>query len=634
MQELDHQVLAAAASSDATKKKSFTSEGRKSVKFKDSGEAERCRVTEWMIPHTANIVCAGLACVDMQLLQASGGDGGENIESFAGENTIGGGSVSMACKTLSRLCHGSPLDDDYMQVTPGVVNSIIPLCKIGTDDAGNKLLKLLEDAGSSCRNVDVSHLRKARKKDVNARTALAVLPIYKDGRRGCFFDAASNVDFTASDLVEMMEDFKEDESSIDKRGVSFGAFLFGYPHLLPKMQGEALAHILSKARLAMEDGGIIAVDLNGVPGDSDDASSSPWGSLCSVAYLQADPVLGPALSHIDILHMNEGEIGLLTGIHVDGTDSSEASDDIAISTAVSLFLKCGIAVVAVTRGKRGCYIACNNQQRFASSKMLPPSWAGCQVKVPATELPDGTEINSNGAGDAFTCGLLVAAMLRHTGLYIPLKSMVNDETIDRKEDDSSDYKNNESQSMESELNNTTATSSNSSNIDTTNTSSSSSSAANNKKITPYTLYMKEKFVALKAELKGDKKAIFMKCHDMWENETEDVKEMYERKCREEESVVANNNVNDDTSSIMDQSLQSGEDEVMNPNDNDKNDDDGIVPSIDPRLANRTMNLETAAQFACLVAARHVDTSTRDLNYLDLDSLLAQSSVSQVGLEEI
>lgn len=42
-------------------------------------------------------------------------------------------SVSMACKSLARLCHGAPLDEGYMQVTPPVVHTLIPICKIGHD---------------------------------------------------------------------------------------------------------------------------------------------------------------------------------------------------------------------------------------------------------------------------------------------------------------------------------------------------------------------------------------------------------------------------------------------------------------------------------------------------------------------
>jgi hypothetical protein len=56
-----------------------------------AGEEEKNKIVEWAIPHDARVICAGLACVDMQLNQATGGDGGEGIETFQGENSIGGG---------------------------------------------------------------------------------------------------------------------------------------------------------------------------------------------------------------------------------------------------------------------------------------------------------------------------------------------------------------------------------------------------------------------------------------------------------------------------------------------------------------------------------------------------------------
>jgi myo-inositol-1-phosphate synthase len=83
MQELEVQAMAAFEA--------------KSSKMKDSTGKKRVRIrpeektTEWAIPHDARIICAGLACVDMQLNHATGGDGGESIETFAGEKSIGGG---------------------------------------------------------------------------------------------------------------------------------------------------------------------------------------------------------------------------------------------------------------------------------------------------------------------------------------------------------------------------------------------------------------------------------------------------------------------------------------------------------------------------------------------------------------
>ena len=278
----------------------------------------------------------------------------------------------MACKTLARLCHGPPLEDDYMQVTPPVVHSVIPLCKIGNDDTGNKLLSVLENCGG-CRNVDTTYTRIAREKDPNARTALAVLPIYQDGRRGCFFDAASNSTFSARDMVAMIsslstgssgpvldmsqmtnDEIDEYRERLEVLTPDYGAFLFGYPHLLPQIQGQALAQVLLEARSIMIEGGIIALDLNGVP---EGTFQTKGGSIRSLSDLRNDPVLGMALEHVDILHLNEDELCLLSGCELSGTAEAELEDEYAIATAVNLFLKAGVGVVAVTRGSKGSFVS-------------------------------------------------------------------------------------------------------------------------------------------------------------------------------------------------------------------------------------------------------------------------------------
>jgi len=266
-------------------------------------------------------------------------------------------SVSMACKTLARLCHGAPLDDGYMEVTPPVVSSVIPLCMIGKDDTGNKLLSLLEGCGSACRNVDTRPVRNERERRSGLRTALSVLPIYGDGRRGCFFDAASNNTFSPSQILEMISEASSGP------GVN-GAMLFGYPHLLPLMQGDALALLFSEARKCLMDSGIIALDLNGVPDDSYQATP---GGLRSVSDLKSDRVIGKALPHVDILHMNDDELALLTGATL---LDREEEDQLTISKAADLFLQCGVTIVAVTRGRKGSYVACNTTERFQKSPML------------------------------------------------------------------------------------------------------------------------------------------------------------------------------------------------------------------------------------------------------------------------
>lgn len=71
MQELDTQVMTA----HQTKSGMKSSEAKKRVRIRPDEKA-----TEWAIPHNARVVCAGLACVDMQLCHATGGYGGKELK--------------------------------------------------------------------------------------------------------------------------------------------------------------------------------------------------------------------------------------------------------------------------------------------------------------------------------------------------------------------------------------------------------------------------------------------------------------------------------------------------------------------------------------------------------------------------
>jgi sugar/nucleoside kinase (ribokinase family) len=528
----------------------------------------------------------------MQLIHATGGGTGENIETFEGEKSIGGGSVSMACKALARLCHGGPLDKEtYMQVTPPVVHSIVPLCMVGMDATGDKLIALLEKCGAACRNVDTKHIKAARQRRRSARTALAVLPIYDDGRRGCFFDAASNVSFSARDMVDLISslskgslspllnrshlsdnDAENYQADLEHMAPNFGAFIFGYPHLLPNMQGTALVQIILEARSTMINGGIVALDLNGVP----DFHQNPNRELRTASDLKKDPVIGAALEHVDILHMNEDELSLLTGCVLLGTSESEEKDIYCIANAVNLFLICGVAVVIVTRGCKGSYVSCNDADRFRRSHALPASWVDRTCRVGCVELSKDAILNGNGAGDSFTAGFVVAAMLRHNG-----------ETFSSRRSN---------QCSEKEC-------------DAQVTYTINSSTSQRIKLTPYNLYMQENYVTLKNYLSDDKKAIFSKCHEMWENETEEVKLLFERKAIEENQKEAQKN-------------------LANKERNAKE-----ALSIAP-MTSRCLNLEAATQLASLIAAYHVDVSTRDRLHVDIGPLLDRATIITGSLEEV
>jgi HMG (high mobility group) box len=208
-------------------------------------------------------------------------------------------------------------------------------------------------------------------------------------------------------------------------------------------------------------------------------------------------------------------------------------------------------------------------------------------------------VNTNGAGDAYTSGLLLAAMLRHTGKifdHAPQESTAVT-TMDKKEDASS-------------------------------VTRPPRGTVGGKKMTPYTLYMRENYVTLKQQCKEDKKAIFTKCHEMWENESDEVKFMYQRMVQEEYEVVGTN-AETSTSIFSDTSLDALDSNQLSASHSGES--GGIQFKIE-HTANASLNLESAVQFAGLVAAYHVDPDTRDLDHIDLGELLRNSIMSLSPVE--
>ncbi len=224
------------------------------------------------------------------------------------------------------------------------------------------------------------------------------------------------------------------------------------------------------------------------------------------------------------------------------------------------------------------------------------------------ELPPNTLINSNGAGDAFLSGLLVATLLRHTGMTVPAKPS---------SDASASHERVEPQP----------------------TVKRTTSPPKKKKTTPYALYMRENYVSLKKQCNDDKKAIFSKCHEMWENESDDVKALYERRANDEGEEDVENEMSlrvMDAIETLDSSTPRSSNEPAGSlfsDDGDDDDDEEHVPR-NLYMTNRALNLESAVQFASLVAAYHVDVKTRELLHIDVSDLLERAMIFPHGLEEI
>jgi hypothetical protein len=212
-------------------------------------------------------------------------------------------------------------------------------------------------------------------------------------------------------------------------------------------------------------------------------------------------------------------------------------------------------------------------------------------------------INTNGAGDAFLSGLLVATMLRHTGMTVPAK------TASEKSDSNCSQ---DVVDLHSDVR--------------------KMPSPKKKKITPYALYMRENYVSLKKQCNDDKKAIFSMCHEMWENESDDVKALYERRANDE---VEEDTENEMSLRVMDaiETLDSSTPRSSEQAGSFFSDDDEEVPR-NLYMTNRALNLESAVQLASLVSAYHIDLKTRDLLHIDVGELLERAMVFPHGLEEI
>ncbi|KAL7508558.1 hypothetical protein ACHAXN_011683 [Cyclotella atomus] len=327
-----------------------------------------------MATNKGSIICAGLSCLDLQLIGCTKSGTDEAIERYDEAVHCAGGSASMTGTTLALLLGSSGGEG---------AEEVHVLTKIGPDFAGDTLLEFYRRAGASTKLV---------LKDETSRTSMAVLPVFKNGKRGCFVNLACNDGFRVEELLGQLGD-----STIKPPR----AFLFGYPHLLPNMQGDALRSMLKRVRETLsvnnDQSVVIGVDLNGV--DGSDAAA-------------AQAALVPALGEIDILHLNEDEAAVLT---------SSSSDDNGINSEYGLsnhlirqiesFHDSGCAAILLSLGSKGAFVSITPHaarlQQLACAAMS--DWIpGTKVCVPAFKISHG-DVNTNGAGDALFSGFCLAA---------------------------------------------------------------------------------------------------------------------------------------------------------------------------------------------------------------------------------
>ncbi|KAL3827139.1 hypothetical protein ACHAXA_002374 [Cyclostephanos tholiformis] len=334
-----------------------------------------------------NIICAGLSCLDLQLVGCTQSGADEAIERYDEAVHCAGGSASMSGTTLALLLRSS--NDQEQQVA----DKVHIVTKIGPDFAGNTLVEFYQRAGASTNLVLT---------DSAARTSMAILPVYKNGKRGCFVNLACNDGFTADELLRQIDHASESIRRTTR------AFLFGYPHLMPQMQGVELKSMLRtvRQRLSSEGGCVlVGVDINGVDG------SNPS---------RAREVLIPALGEIDVLHLNEDEAVALCSSDYTLESADVIGNDLSpqLLSQISSFHELGCAVVLLSLGSKGAFVSVTKDsqrlQRLSSalSETCPVAMSGwkpgSQVRIPAFQISHG-EVNANGAGDALFSGFCLAA---------------------------------------------------------------------------------------------------------------------------------------------------------------------------------------------------------------------------------
>ena len=241
----------------------------------------------------------------------------------------------------------------------------------------------------------------------------------------------------------------------------------------------------------------------------------------------------------------------------------------------------------------------------------PSSWADCTTKVGVVDLPPGTQINTNGAGDSFTSGLLLASLLRRN---VPtLESQQKSPLLPK------------------------AAVAPMTPVSAPSTTSTSISADQLSKMTPYRLYMKEHYISLKTQCQDDKRAIFARCHEMWENEPESVKSKYSLMLEEQIARAAQgsdgqeadeNDTETSFSRTFDAASAAGAYLTK------REESFSETSTKEASISSEALQLESAAQLATLIAAHHIDMSTRESDRIDLGVLLERSTLTYNGLEEI
>lgn len=246
---------------------------------------------------------------------------------------------------------------------------------VGDDPHGHTLRSLLERDGVDCSGFVV---------DNSQCTALAVLPLFIDGTRGCFVTLGANAIANATNLLSQ---------NVMERVLikSLRVFHFGYPHLMQQLQGPKLRQLFDRVQSTVPNV-LLTMDLNGA----------------NITETAEHQIVLPALEITAAVHANLEEACVVTGLAKPTNISSLTLEEIRLM--LEWFTARGVGIACITCGKEGAFIATGGegqQSDWAENLRLSQKLErGCFFHMDARKIADGVKINASGAGDSFMAGVV------------------------------------------------------------------------------------------------------------------------------------------------------------------------------------------------------------------------------------
>ena len=316
----------------------------------------------------SGIVCSGVSCLDLFLYDTAPLLTRESLSMVRHTQYRPGGATSNTGRALARL---------------GIPTDLMTL--IGDDTNGDIMLNLWKEDG-----IGTDYVVRTRE----AGTALSILPVYKDGKRGVYFCPGTNDIMGIDNMFGLRREYLE---VLRSRQV----FHIGYPPLMRNLQGKALAATLAAVR---DTGVMVTLDTTPVADDStlhDMLSPAfPYAHLFTPNIEEASQVAG----RFTKLAARAAETTAASGKPHEIEDVITAAELTAIG---DFLLATGLPMVVITLGPSGAYVCTGDADAVRTVPLAPADvsgWADQRLFLPSY-LVDGP-VNTTGAGDAFTAGFL------------------------------------------------------------------------------------------------------------------------------------------------------------------------------------------------------------------------------------